>query len=273
MEPTTLAFEMLNASVNPIGFHLNGEIKVSDLITTLAILISLISLLLALRKDRELREKEQADRVRSAAAKTLAKLERWKEISLLMFDQMDIIFVDVSKLWVENKTGELLRDILWERLDAVKVKALEAIIKEEIETAYQDLFSFDPSVRIYFETVLNLLKDEQSVMFHKALLPGVQNIVDEKEGITNGRTTAGFRNPLMHHAISIKIKYESRLDKLLSVVSENLLELIGKNNEEILYEKQPFFNRLKKFEYSPVVPEYYGIIIKKDMSIIMSKAE
>jgi hypothetical protein len=230
-------------------------------------LLSLVSLLISLRKDRNLREREQADKVRNAAARTLAKLDRWKEISLLMFAQMDIVFVETSKLWASGAKGETLRDELWERLDQVRVKSLENITKEEIETAYQDLYSFDPSVRDYVETVLNLLKDEEEVMFRMALLPGVQNILDEMERINCDRQTATFRNPLMAHSIRIRGKYESRLNKMLIVVSRNLLKLIGKKDNEILSKNKPYFKNIE-LDITPVIADDYGIITKKNTAFI-----
>jgi hypothetical protein len=231
---SNIYFNNINNSLNSMGFSLVKEIKIGDFITAFAILLSLVSLLISLREDRRLLKREQADRVRNAAARTLAKLDRWKEISLLMFAQMDIVFVDTSKLWAKGERGETLRDELWERLDRVRVKSLKSITKEEIETAYQDLYSFDPYVRDYFEKLLNLLKDEEEVMFRLALLPGVQNILDEMERMNCNRQTATFRNPLMEHSTAIKGVYESRLNRLLAEVSGRLLELIGKKDNEIL---------------------------------------
>jgi hypothetical protein len=260
-------FDSINSSLNPMGFSLIRDIKIGDFITASAILLSLVSLLISLRKDRNLREREQADKVRNAAARTLAKLDRWKEISLLMFAQMDIVFVETSKLWASGAKGETLRDELWERLDQVRVKSLENITKEEIETAYQDLYSFDPSVRDYVETVLNLLKDEEEVMFRMALLPGVQNILDEMERINCDRQTATFRNPLMAHSIRIRGKYESRLNKMLIVVSRNLLKLIGKKDNEILSKNKPYFKNIE-LDITPVIADDYGIITKKNTAFI-----
>lgn len=267
------AFDTINGTLNQLGFYLDSGIKISDFTTTLAIVISIITLLVSLKKDRDLRSKEQADRVRSAAAKTLAKLERWKEISVLMFAQMDSIFVDTSKSWVKNEKGENLRNTLWEELDKVRIKALESIIREDIESAYHELYSFDPSVRTYFDTVISLLKDEEAVMFQKALLPGVQNIVGELESITEKRQSAKFRNSLITHAIFIKRIYEPRLNKLLFAVSNDFLELINKSNDEILFRTEPFFRNLDELDYTPVVPDDYGIECKEVYINIESNPE
>jgi hypothetical protein len=260
-------FDSINSSLNAMGFSLIREIKIGDFITASAILLSLVSLLTSLRKDRNLREREQADRVRNAAARTLARLDRWKEISLLIFAQMDIVFVETSKLWASGANGEALRDELWERLDQVRVKSLENITKEEIETAYQDLYSFDPYVRDYFENVLNLLKDEEEVMFRMALLPGVQNILDEMERINCDRQTATFRNPLMAHSIRIRGKYEVRLNTMLIIVSKHLLKLIGKKDKELLSINEHYFKNLE-INIAPVIADDYGIITKKNTAFI-----
>jgi hypothetical protein len=264
-------FEILNNSINQIGFYLDNTIKFGDFITAIAILISLISLLISLRKDRNLRQKQQADIVRSCAARTLAKLDRWKEISLSMFDRLDIIFVNTSTLWAKNENGEVLKDLLWMKIDKERVKNLENIKKEEIESSYNDLYGFDPYARAYFEYVLDLLKEEEEIMYRKALQPGIQDIVKEMQNEEGERWTANFRNALAIHANHMREIYESRLSLILQKVSDSLLELIKKKDDKILsISKNSYFKDLV-FNIVPVSPDNYGIITAENTAIILSQ--
>ena len=56
------AFDTINGTLNQLGFYLDSGIKISDFTTTLAIVISIITLLISLKKDRDLRSKEQSGR-------------------------------------------------------------------------------------------------------------------------------------------------------------------------------------------------------------------
>jgi hypothetical protein len=77
-------------------------IKISDLLTSLTILVSVITLTVSWSKDRLTREKEQADRVRSAAAKTLTQLDRWQALQLSIFRELQPVFVETSEMLVDN---------------------------------------------------------------------------------------------------------------------------------------------------------------------------
>jgi hypothetical protein len=83
-------------------------IKISDLLTSLTILVSVITLTVSWSKDRLTREKEQADRVRSAAAKTLTQLDRWQALQLSIFRELQPVFVETSEMLVDNYKGRAL---------------------------------------------------------------------------------------------------------------------------------------------------------------------
>jgi hypothetical protein len=61
-----------------LDFVLKREITIGDILTFLSIIVSVVALLSVWFKEMQIRKKEKANKVRTAAAKTLAKLERWK---------------------------------------------------------------------------------------------------------------------------------------------------------------------------------------------------
>jgi hypothetical protein len=69
-----------------IGLLQAGASPIGTLLTAISILVSVTALLIAWTKDRTLRKKEYADRIRSAAGTVTARLERRKELFLHLFD-------------------------------------------------------------------------------------------------------------------------------------------------------------------------------------------
>ena len=63
------------------GATFDLSVDVGNILTVATISVSVIVLLMSLAKDRRIREREIADKVRGAAARTLAKLERWQELT------------------------------------------------------------------------------------------------------------------------------------------------------------------------------------------------
>jgi hypothetical protein len=58
------------------GLTMNHELKVTDLITAFSVLCAAGTLIYTWTKDRRLRYKEYSDKIRSAAALTLSKIDR-----------------------------------------------------------------------------------------------------------------------------------------------------------------------------------------------------
>ncbi len=235
---------------------LNHAIGIGDILTIFAISISLFTLLHAMQKDRALRKKEQADKVRNAAAKTIAKLDRWRELSLSMFQDMEIAFVETSEEMFKNPEPQTIRDNLWKKLNIIRGKTLEKVLAEDIETAYVDLYGYDPYVRVFFENVLSSMKNEEEVMFKTGLLSRLQNEIGSYVDGNKTDKTAMLRNNLMGETNDIETKYRVRLNEVIKPVGDHLLSLISKTDEEILGEDRPSF-RTSLMEIPPLDRSVY----------------
>jgi hypothetical protein len=137
----------IKPGVISMPFKIDPTVEVGDILTSLSIVISVIALLTAWSKDRYLRRKEQANKVRNAAAKTLAKLERWRGLSLWIFQDIQSLFVETSEILARDFDFILARDFLWGKLNDARLKTFQRILDEEIEIAYVDLYSYHPIVR------------------------------------------------------------------------------------------------------------------------------
>ena len=72
----------------PMTLIILEDIKIADFLTSVTIVVSLIVFLRSLSKDRKIKLKENADKIRFAASKTLAKIDRWQELSICFFQNM-----------------------------------------------------------------------------------------------------------------------------------------------------------------------------------------
>lgn len=146
-------------------FRLKREIAIGEILTVIAIVISAVTLLTTLAKDRRQRVSEQANNVRSTSAKALAKLERWQDHSLRYYQNIEPIFVDASVLFAKDRDMAATRDFLWKRLGEEKSVIEQKKSQEEIETAFVELYSYDSKVFDIFVTSIKRLKKNDEDAF------------------------------------------------------------------------------------------------------------
>ncbi len=219
---------------NLASIEIDKKATVGDILTSLTILISLVLFLISFYRDRKLRRKEQADKVRRAAANTIGKLDRWKEISLSIYQSMDIIFVEASeKLKREDHDTESVKDFLWKKLQTAKKETKEKILKEDIETAYVGLYSFDPSVRSFFEDVLTQLNKEEDSMFKGSRKNFQSDIMSFNYKDMDKYNTSNLRDQLFKHLNESQELYEKRIGDVLIPVSKVLLNIISESDDNL----------------------------------------
>lgn len=124
----------------------SGEISVGDIATALTVLVSALTLAWTWRRDITLREREYADRVKTAAAFTLARLERAREIMLHFFDVFSTCFVNASTMAVDKKTAQEITNYVWIKAEETAAECNERLLEEEIELAYVELYAYDENI-------------------------------------------------------------------------------------------------------------------------------
>jgi hypothetical protein len=153
------------------------------------------ALIIAWTKDRDVRVREQADRVRAAAAETLAKLERWQALQLSLYDQLQPILVETSEIFDREFNIIVARDYLWKQINAEHTRISSKVLDEGFETAYVDLFAYYPTIRHKFLDVVDSLKaTEQNAI--ESLLLNTQDAVTSFQGKKSTYSTAQLGNAL-----------------------------------------------------------------------------
>lgn len=216
-----------------MSMRLEQTVKVGDLLTSLSIIVSFTIASVAWTKDRDLRQKEQADRVRAAAAKTCVKLDRWKDISLSLFDEAKPAYVDTKELLKKRFDITEARDLLWRNLHEAKIRTSRKALDDQIEIAYADLYGYHPSVREIFAKTLDQLRSAEELAFED-LLGKTEKIVLAWDGRKQEYETAKLWNELVDITKNISGPYEKKINEILSPIFQFLTNLTVKSDEELL---------------------------------------
>lgn len=222
-------------------FNLKLEITTGDLLTSASITISILALFLSWSESRALEKREQANEVRYAAAQTIAKLERWQEISTSIFDEIKPHFTEASGRLVEKrlrenhsvKNIEDVRDELDIKINESHLRVQKALQEENIETAYVYLYSYHPPIRECFEDVLKILKKKDEENLNQLLRVVQHKILEQKD--SPFYQTADLINALKDATDGVEYSYEAALEKELKPIEKYLMNLVLlKSDSEIL---------------------------------------
>jgi hypothetical protein len=212
---------------------IDRSIKIGDLLTIFAILISLAALLSTLDKDRAARRLEAANHVRDAAAQAIAKLDRWQALQASLYDRLRPAFIDLSQALAKRYDVFAVRDDFWRRVSDERAKVSQQVMDEQLGTAYADLISHFPAVRGRFLEVNARLADIEREETNSFLLDGQDSILSfEKQRDTYA--TAMLGNALR----SVAATHEERLKKLseevIKPMRDYLFQVIDRTDEDIV---------------------------------------
>lgn len=212
-------------------------VKASDLLTSLTVIVSVVALLFTWTKEQDSRTREQADRVRMAAAKTLVKLERWQNLQRSLYAELHPTYVETSEILAKHFDVIGPRDYLWKQVNAQRIRVAARILDENIESAYVDLFAYYPSVRSTFLDALAKLKSDEATATEQLLLK-TQAVVMSFEQKRAGYTSAMLGNALRGAALPIEQNFMRASDQTLAPIRNELYAVISKDDEELLKQKK-----------------------------------
>ena len=214
----------------------DATVDVGNVLTSITIAVSAIALLSSRAKDRQTRRRELADRIRAAAARTLAKLERWRELSLWYYRDVQPLFVETGERLAEKFDPPRARDFLIKELERAYLVAGERIRDEGIETAYVELYAYDPNVYEQFHSTLTSLK-RLSDGFYVGLLTSAQKDVRAYENRKSDFAPAELGNDLRKTAERHRSRLEHEVDAALDPLKAFLVRLISTEDEVLLGRK------------------------------------
>jgi hypothetical protein len=131
--------------------------EITKLFPAIAVLTSILALLVSLRKDRKLRLKEYSDRVRRSAALVVARADRWKHLSLGLFQDIQVAITDADIILVDKRDVRQADDFFWRELFIAQRAIAKKLTDEQIEIAYVDLFGYDAKIHDLFSALVQRL--------------------------------------------------------------------------------------------------------------------
>ena len=207
--------------------------KIGDFITAAAVLVSMIAILVAWSHDRWLRRREYADRIRQAAGLVLAKIERWREISLLFYEDIQPSITRTDKVLVEKQDITAARDFFWCEIMEQRVRYRQRICSEEIEIAYKDLYGYDPEIQALYKRTLASLYESDEEVFTQLLEETQDNIMKMING--HGEiVSAQIGNSLRMTTAKVKDNLATKTQQILEPFRMSLTDLVRRPDKEII---------------------------------------
>ncbi|HKV42853.1 MAG TPA: hypothetical protein VJX67_26890 [Blastocatellia bacterium] len=203
---------------------------------TVAVAISALALLYSWSKDRALKKREYADRIRNAAGTVMAKLERRKELSLSFFDAIQPLLTDTDVKLVKEQDVTATRDFLWRELVAALAASGERILKEELEIAYKDLYGYDPGVQELFQRTMRGLKGIDRALYNRVL----QETQEQVKMLSTSKgpfVSAVLGNQLRGICSELSDETAELTSKLLTPFRDQMTNLIVASDDDIVHRR------------------------------------
>ncbi len=232
-----------------------AKLTVGDLLTALAIIVSAIGILAELRKDRELKRKEIADRVRKSAGLIVAKVDRWKQLSRHLFDEIHPLITDADALLVKEGDIVKVRDYFWRELSTLRADITKRIMEEQIEVAYSDLYGYDPRVHELFNGVVDRLRRVDDRVFI-GLLHQTQEEILSREEYPQPFSSAELGNSLRSRSKLFAGRAHDLMESILAPFRAEMARLVYASDDDIASRRIQFLLPSSL----PDVPDYIAPI-------------
>jgi len=269
--PNCLAQESQNKTYEFGPLKLDPNVKISDFFTFGTVLISVVTIFLTVRGDKNLRQREQAEKVRNAETKMIENMLRWRELSLSIFDDLDIVYAEEEKNTKGNWDRQGLYESLCNKFIEPYCKLCKKRLDENIEVIHSEKFDYDPFVCLFFKDVLNRLKMEEDIMKQAGIIGGIWSIIFYDENDASKSSVSSYH--LKDHIERVRGIYELRINSFQDSIRDYLLYFMSKSEGEILKDKNTYFN-IKSVNLPPNPnSEMYAISRKKAPKIVHSKNE
>lgn len=213
--------------------HIEWTIKISDVLTSVTIIVSVVALLLSLAKDRAAKAAGQADRVRAAAAVAISKLDRWQALQVSLYQELQPGFVELSESLAEKYDVQHIRDQFWKRVNFARTNITQKVLDEQLGTAYSDLLSHFPAARRTFTDAFAKLSGVESAVT-KSYLAKSEKAILSLEGKQKTYTTPTLGKALRKAATEHSDELLAKTEAVIAPVREFLFHVISLADTEIL---------------------------------------
>src|SRR5580658_2764095 len=216
-----------------LDFVLVRQVKVGDLLTAATVIVGTLTFLYALLKDRQLRRREYADRIRRSAAETLSGLERWREICAHHFHDVQPLLTDADVTLVKEQDLISTRDSLWRNLVALEARTSERLLSEKLEGAYAGLYGYDPAVLGGYRSAKTQMRKAFEAA-HLRLMDATQMDVLNMDAVKTPYTSAHLGNELRKSNHRVAQEFLPLAEKALGPLRSQMLALVEASDRDIV---------------------------------------
>lgn len=213
-----------------------SQIKIEDILTAFAIIISALTLASSLSKDRSLRKKERADKIRNSAASTLVKLDRWVELSMSIFQDVQPIFLDEIMSMSKNFDPETSKNVLWMKMTEANNEVTWKILGENIQTASIELMGYRPDIRNPFMSAFKKMNSAREKMFENFVNDMQKDVLSFKGSRKEEYKPNDLWDKLNGSIMRNEWRFEKSIEPILDDIKGRLLDLICMDDVKILGE-------------------------------------
>jgi hypothetical protein len=213
--------------------EMSFEVAAGDLLQASAVLVAATAVLLEIRKERKLRRKEYADRIRRATAVVIAKLDRRKQLALQLFDDLQIAATDADQMIVN--TGDIIatRDFFWRSAMEARHAILKQKAAEEVEIAYSDLYGYDTNIQGLFAGAVELLRKVELAVHIKVLNRTQARILLLQEVATEDLVSSRLGNELRLALAEARHDADTYMELVLRAFRDGLEPVINADDENL----------------------------------------
>lgn len=226
--------------------YLDRKFSIDGLLTVLTLVGSVLSFIVVWwlneSQKKAVNEREYADKIRASASMICAKLDRWKELNLNFFYQIDNLIETIDRNLAEDQDFFEAKTSLYKGLVEARAEVNMKILDEEIENAYKDLYGYAPGREIFRDTINKFKYIDRRI--HQVLLQLTENDIVHMERLleTGYWKYADVKNPFDQNYLGnrlrmtagmIRFLYTDLMDRAIGPFKDTMIELIGKEDQEI----------------------------------------
>lgn len=208
----------------------DSTLTLGNLITVASVLVSLFTLMLTLRKDRRVREREVADRARSSASEALTGLLEWRETAVAFYLSLDTLFIEASRLLLAGASRQEARDSLWKSVTDQHEKFRAKASEGDPIAKFAGMLSYDPTTYDALSRLLTALRSTE----RREFLEFVETTQDTMLNAPTDLGAAPVDNQLRRDCNRHQRRLVNSLRNRSAPAEELLKAIIGLTDRELL---------------------------------------
>jgi hypothetical protein len=216
-----------------MSLSFDKTIKAGDLLTSVTVVVSVLTLVNSLSRDRLARETEQASKIRATASAAIVRLDRWQALQMARYADLHTTAIELSELFMAKRDVVATRDALWKKVVEARSRTARQILDEQLGTGYSDLITYFPAARPKYSAAYEELSAVEEQNTAELLADAEKAVLDLRKSQTEFQT-ADLGNAIRGAASVHEKNLKVRSDKVLEPVRSYLLGVISSDNDQLL---------------------------------------